>query len=55
MQKMMTDKKQDKLTEEEKAHLKLWGSATPAQRLAWLEEMQQIAYRSGALGQRAQS
>ncbi|HJX17548.1 MAG TPA: hypothetical protein VJ437_05060 [Acidiferrobacterales bacterium] len=40
---------QNKLTEEEKAHLRLWASATPAQRLAWLEEAQRIAYQSGAL------
>jgi len=25
-------------------------AATPAQRLAWLEEMLEIAYRAGALG-----
>lgn len=40
---------QNKLTEHEKEHLRLWASATPAQRLAWLEEAQQIAYKSGAL------
>jgi hypothetical protein len=40
---------QTKLTEEEKAHLRLWASATPAQRLAWLEEAQRMAYQSGAL------
>jgi hypothetical protein len=28
-------------------------SATPAQRLAWLEEMLEIAYRVGALGRDA--
>jgi len=39
----------NKLTEEEKAHLRWWASATPAQRLAWLEEVQRIAYQSGAL------
>ncbi len=42
--------KVNELTEDEKAQLKLWASATPAQRLAWLEEMQQIAYKAGALG-----
>lgn len=47
---MKMDNKQNKLTEEEKAQLRLWASAKPAQRLAWLEEMQQIAYKSGALG-----
>jgi len=26
----------------------LWSSATPTQRLDWLEEAQQIAYQSGA-------
>ena len=46
---MQNEKQQNKLTEEEKAQLKLWKSATPAQRLAWLEEAQQIAYKSGAL------
>ena len=39
----------NKLTVDEKAQLKLWASATPAQRLAWLEEAQQIALKSGAL------
>jgi len=47
---MKTETKQNKLTDEEKAQLKLWANATPAQRLAWLEEVQQIAYKSGALG-----
>jgi len=37
------------LTPDEKAQLRQWASATPAQRLEWLEEMQQIALRSGAL------
>jgi len=46
---MKTEPKQNKLTEEEKAQLKLWASATPAQRLAWLEEALQIAHKSGAL------
>ena len=27
-------------------------AATPAQRLAWLEEMLELAYRAGALGKR---
>lgn len=30
-------------------HLRLALSATPAQRLAWLEEALELAYRSGAL------
>ncbi|MBI3268253.1 MAG: hypothetical protein HYZ53_04470 [Planctomycetes bacterium] len=30
-------------------HLDLWLSATPEQRLAWLEEMIRLAWRSGAL------
>lgn len=46
---MKPEVKQTKLTEEEKAHLRLWASATPAQRLAWLEEVQRIANQSGAL------
>jgi len=37
------------LTPEQLAHLNLWCSATAAQRLSWLHEMQQIAYKSGAL------
>ena len=46
---MKPETSQNKLTEEEKANLRLWASATPAQRLAWLEEVQRIAYQSGAL------
>lgn len=46
----MTNNNQNKLTEQEKQQLKQWASATPAQRLAWLEEAQQIALKSGALG-----
>lgn len=46
---MKTETKQNTLTPEEKAQLRLWASATPAQRLAWLEEAQQIAFKSGAL------
>lgn len=38
----------NKLTEAEKAQLHLWTSATPKQRLDWLEEAQKIAYQSGA-------
>lgn len=37
------------LTADEKAHLHLWASATPAQRLAWLEEALHLAAKSGAL------
>ena len=40
------------LTKDEQAQLKLWASATPAQRLAWLEEAQRIALKSGALGRK---
>ncbi|MDZ7661068.1 hypothetical protein [Thiohalophilus sp.] len=43
------NKQPNKLTVDEKAQLKRWASATPAQRLAWLEEAQQIALKSGAL------
>lgn len=46
---MEADNTQNKLTEEEKAQLKQWASATPAQRLEWLEEIQQIAYKAGAI------
>ena len=48
------NKKPEQLTAEEKAQLKHWASATPAQRLAWLEEAQQIAYKSGALKKRSE-
>ena len=40
--------KVNKLTEAEKTQLRLWTSATPKQRLDWLEEAQKIAYQSGA-------
>ena len=40
--------KANKLTEAEKTQLRLWASATPKQRLDWLEEAQKIAYQSGA-------
>jgi hypothetical protein len=46
MSKNETD---NKLTEDERQQLKLWISATPMQRLAWLEEAQRIAEKSGAL------
>jgi len=46
----MTKANQNKLSDEEKAQLPLWASAAPAQRLTWLEEVQQIALKSGALG-----
>jgi len=39
----------DELTPQEKSQLRLWASATPAQRLHWLEEVQQLAAKSGAL------
>lgn len=46
---MKTEQKQNKLTVDEKAQLRLWVSTTtPMQRLNWLEEAQQIAYQSGA-------
>ncbi len=45
---MKTEQKQNELTADEKAQLRLWASATPMQRLHWLEETQQIAYQSGA-------
>jgi len=40
--------KMNKLTEDEQAQLRLWASASPKQRLDWLEEAQKIAYQSGA-------
>lgn len=45
---MKTETKLNKLTDEEQAQLRLWASATPKQRLDWLEEAQKIAYQSGA-------
>ena len=33
----------------ERAQLRSWLEATPAQRLAWLEEAIELAYRAGAL------
>lgn len=45
---MKTETKQNKLTEDEQAQLRLWASASPKQRLDWLEEAQKIAYQSGA-------
>lgn len=47
MNKKVTSKNY-KLTEDEQAQLRLWASATPKQRLDWLEEAQKIAYQSGA-------
>ncbi len=44
-----TKNKTNDLTPQEKDQLCLWASATPAQRLAWLDEVQQIAAKSGAL------
>jgi len=46
--KKKIDLKSNKLTEAEQAQLRLWASATPKQRLDWLEEAQKIAYQSGA-------
>ena len=45
---MKTETKQNKLTVDEQAQLRLWASASPKQRLDWLEEAQKIAYQSGA-------
>jgi hypothetical protein len=45
---MKTESKPDKLTPEEEAQLRLWASATPAQRLAWLEEVVTLAWKAGA-------
>ena len=50
----MSNPKSNLLSEEEKRHLHQWASATPAQRLAWLEEMQKIAHKSGALRNKIQ-
>jgi len=44
-----TKNKLSELTQQEKDQLRLWASATPAQRLAWLEEVQQLAVKSGAI------
>lgn len=46
---MSKNKTDNKLTEDERQQLKIWLSATPTQRLAWLEEAQKIAQESGAL------
>jgi len=46
---MDKNKADNKLTEEELQQLKCWLSATPLQRLEWLEEAQRIAEKSGAL------
>lgn len=35
-----------------RAQLAAWMAATPAQRLAWLEEMIEVAYQAGALPRR---
>lgn len=45
---MKTETKQNELTADEKAQLRLWASTTPMQRLNWLDEAQKIAYQSGA-------
>lgn len=34
--------------EARRAHLRQWLSSTPAQRLAWLEEMRELALAQGA-------
>lgn len=39
----------EKLTQDERQQLRLWLSASPLQRLAWLEEAKRIAEMSGAL------
>lgn len=44
-----TDAPYHALSADEKAQLWLWASATPAQRLAWLEEALQLASKAGAL------
>jgi hypothetical protein len=38
----------------EHAQLRAWLKATPAQRLAWLEEAILLAYQAGALGSKQQ-
>jgi hypothetical protein len=38
----------------EQAELRSWLRATPAQRLAWLEDAMKLAYQAGALGQKKQ-
>ena len=51
---MKNETKQNKLTVDEQAQLRQWVSATPLQRLEWLEEVQKIAYQSGAWVKRNQ-
>jgi hypothetical protein len=46
---MYKNKMANGLTKEELEQLKCWLSATPLQRLEWLEEAQRIAEKSGAL------
>jgi len=38
----------------ERAQLRSWLKATPAQRLHWLEEAIKLAYQAGALGPKQQ-
>ena len=38
----------------ERAELRSWLSATPVQRLAWLEEALELAHQAGALGPKPQ-
>ena len=38
----------------ERAQLRSWLKATPAERLAWLEEAIKLAYQAGALGPKQQ-
>jgi hypothetical protein len=38
----------------ERAQLRTWLKATPAQRLAWLEEAIELAHRAGALDPKKQ-
>lgn len=45
---MSENRADNKLTEDERQQLKCWLNATPMQRLAWLEEAQRIAHKSGA-------
>ena len=51
---MKLKNEQTPLTREEKDHLLLWASATPEQRLVWLEGALNLAFRSGALENREQ-
>ncbi|MFL5797681.1 MAG: hypothetical protein ACJ77A_07070 [Actinomycetota bacterium] len=50
-----TRKREGSWVQNERDRLTVGREATPAQRLAWLEEMIRVAYRTGALPRRDES